>query len=169
MTTSALFETRLRVIPEWIDPNGHLHDANYLHVFNMGVKDLFSELEIGILYGREGHTIFNLGMCIDYVKELLVDEPVRVTMQIVDWDHKRLHLYSEMRHGDTGELCATAERLFMNISKATRRSTPFYPEAYARIEACGKAHVKFGRPQRLGRTLGIRRAAVVQEQKEPSL
>lgn len=156
---SGLFETNLRVLPEWIDANGHLHDAHYLDIFNSGIKKLFSALGIGISFSHQGHSIFNLGFNVDFLKELMLDEPVRCTIQVVDWDHKRLHLYSELRHAETDVLCATAERLFMNISLDTRRSTDFHHEAYARIEALGNAHRVFGRPLSMGRTLGIRRKA----------
>lgn len=156
-TIPAPFEVSLRVLPEWIDVNGHLHDANYVDAFNEGFRKFFGLLGIGSAHRDRGHMVFNLGLNIDYLKELYVDEPIRLTMQIVDWDYKRLHIYTEMFHGDTGVLCATAERLFMNISIETRRSTPFFPDVYERIEAAGKAHAVLGRPERLGRLLGIRR------------
>lgn len=160
MTTGpALFESHLRIRPEWIDANGHLHDANYLHVFNHGIRELFSKLGIGISYSSHGHTVFNLGFNVDFIRELMVDEPVCLSIQIIDWDHKRLHLFSELHHAELGFLCATAERLFMNIDLKTRRSVAFNTEAYARIEALGRAHTASKRPSRAGRTLGIRRPA----------
>lgn len=153
-----LFETHVSILPEWIDANGHLHDANYLHVFNAGIRELFSTLGIGISFSHHGHTVFNLGFNVDFIKELMVNDRVKVTMQIIDWDHKRLHIYSELRYADSGVLCASAERLFMNISLETRRSVAFGPDAYARIEALGKSHSALERPTGAGRMLGIRRS-----------
>lgn len=161
-TDTGLFETQLRIRPDWIDANGHLHDANYLHVFNAGIRELFSTLGVGISFSHQGHTVFNLGFNIDFIKELMVGEWVKVTMQLIDWDHKRLHLYSEARQAESGLLCATAERLFMNISLDTRRSTAFSAEAYARIDALGASHALLERPEGVGRTLGIRRSVLPQ-------
>lgn len=85
-----------------------------------------------------------------YERELLVGERVRVAIQILLVDDKRLHLAHEMCRLDTGERAATVELLYLRVDLAERRVTPFPGELYAHVHAAAVAHARLRRPDWVG-------------------
>jgi acyl-CoA thioester hydrolase len=54
-------------------------------------------------------------------------------------------------------LAATNELITIHIDLSERRSTPFAPEMMDRLEAMMQQHKHLPRPDKVGRTIGIRR------------
>ncbi|HTZ35399.1 MAG TPA: thioesterase family protein [Stellaceae bacterium] len=150
------FEGEVR--PEWIDLNGHMNLAYYTVLFDYATDLLFDELDLGRRYReRTDLGTFVIETHNRYERELLVGERVRVTVQILSVDDKRLHLAHEMFRGDTGERAATQELLFLHVSLRERRVTPFPAELKARLDAAAAAHAVLGRPAWVGRHVGMPR------------
>lgn len=147
-----------RVDPAWIDYNGHMNMAFYNLLFDRALDHVYDELGIGIDYVRAvGGSCFTAEIHVGYLNELVVDDPVRVTFQLLDWDAKRLHFFEQMYHAKTGELAATSEQLALHVDMAARRAAPFPDAIQARIAALMAAHETLERPEQLGQTIGIRR------------
>ena len=144
--------------PDWIDYNGHLNLAYYHVLFDRGVDHVYDQLEIGADYAREGGgSCFTMETHVSYLSELTVDDPVKVSLQLVDHDAKRLHFFQTMVNGNSGELAATLEQLAIHVDMTTRKSAPFPDQALARITALKEAHAALPRPAQLGSVIGIRR------------
>ena len=62
-----------------------------------------------------------------------------------------------MYHATEGYLAATNELITMHIDMSKRRSAPFAPEMLDRLEAVMQVHKHLPRPEKVGRTIGIRR------------
>jgi acyl-CoA thioester hydrolase len=153
----SLVETELRILPDWTDANGHMNVAYYVLAFDRATDALYDALGIGWDYvSRERLSLFTLGMNVDYVHEVLADDPVRITTRLIDHDPKRVHYFHEMRHADQGWLAATNELLAMHVDMATRRSRPFPDRVSARIASMHAAHARLPSPNNVGRRLGIR-------------
>ena len=58
-------------------------------------------------------------------------DEVRITLQLVDFDEKRLHFYMEIRHVGEGWVAATCENLSLHVDMATRKVIAF-PEDISR-------------------------------------
>jgi len=149
---------RGEVKPEWIDHNGHMNLAYYTVLFDYATDMMFDLLDLGLAYRRRT----DLGTFVTethnrYERELLVGDKVRVTIQILFTDDKRLHLAHEMFRLDTGERAATQELLFLHVDLKARRVTPFPPELKARVHAAAAAHAVLPRPGWVGRHVGIAR------------
>ena len=158
MPDDTLVETRLRVLPEWTDQNGHMNVAYYVLAFDRATDVFYDALGIGWDYvGRERKSLFTLAMNVDYVRELHSGDEVRIATRVVDVDHKRLHYFHEMMHAAEGWLAATNELLAMHVDMASRRSAPFSGGVAARLAALRAAHAALPPPAQLGRRLGIRR------------
>jgi acyl-CoA thioesterase FadM len=84
-------------------------------------------------------------------------EPLDVALQLLDHDRKRVHLFHEMRHGDTGDLLATAEQMLVHVDMAAGRSADIPPEVAERIAAIHQAHGLLPTPDVVGKPMGIRR------------
>lgn len=149
-------EFRARVVPEWIDFNGHFNAGYYAVVFDEAIMPFFTFLGLTDEH-RERHnvTTFGLEAHITYERELVLDDPIRVTGQVLDHDAKRVHGIQMMYHGESGELAATSEFISMHIDRATRRSSPMAPELLERVAAVAAAHDVLPRPPQVGRVIGV--------------
>ena len=141
----------------WIDYNGHLNMAYYNVLFDRGSDGLFDKLGIGADYARtKAMTIYTAEIHVRYVQELHAGDEVTVSLQIVDHDAKRLHGYQEIRHRD-GWLAATAEVLWLHVDMSGPKVAPFPEAVLAELAAIQAEHDKLGRPETIGRPIGIRR------------
>ena len=159
MTDEEPFTTYTEVKPEWIDYNGHMNMGYYLVAFDHIATDRFYySMNIGVTHKQAlGKTTFTLGANIDFIRELMAGDRLRVTSQLADYDHKRLHYIHCMYHAEEGYLAATNECLGMYIDLSTRRSVSFSAEQLARFQQELERGQQFPLPTEFGRKLGIRR------------
>jgi acyl-CoA thioester hydrolase len=144
--------------PDWIDYNGHLNMAFYNVLFDRCVDCVYDELGVGAAYVNEGGgSCFTLQVHLNYLSEISLADPVSVTLQLIDYDEKRLHYFQTMTNQTTGELAATSENLAIHVDMQTRKSAPFPAQILERIEALHDAHANLPDPEQLGRSIGIRK------------
>ena len=159
MPDAGLFTTCTEVKPEWIDYNGHMNMGYYLVAFDHIATDMFYDsMNIGVAHKQKlGKTSFTLGANIDFIREVMAGEELRLTSQLADYDHKRLHYIHCMYHAEEGYLAATNECLGMYIDLETRRSARFSDAQMARFQQELERGQQFSLPEEFGRKLGIRR------------
>jgi len=146
----------LRIEPDWIDGNGHLNMAYYNVLFERAIDEAFELIGLNETYYSEGTgTIFIGEAHLRYRQELYADSPVRITVQLIDYDSKRLHLYLEMRHSREGWLAATSELMALHVDKTLRKVSPFPPDILDAIAVMQSAHKALPRPEHLGSTIEI--------------
>ena len=151
-------ETRVRILPEWIDLNGHMNVAYYVLAFDQATDTLYKALGIaGDYLERERRSVFTLAMNVDYLREVFAGDEVRIVSRMLDHDHKRIHYFHEMYHASQGWLSATNECVAVHVDMTRRKSAPFPDLAAERLAAMTAAHAALGRPDRAGRSLEIRR------------
>lgn len=142
---------------EWIDYNGHLNMAYYNVIFDRGADEAFELLGMGPDYATERKlTTYTAEIHVCYVRELHLGDTVTVTTQFVDNDEKRTHFYQEIIHAD-GWLAATSEVLALHVDMAGPKVAPYPADVLQKIEAMRAAHAALPRPERVGRSIGIRR------------
>lgn len=147
-----------RVEAAWIDYNGHMNMAFYNVAFDRALDHVYDLLGIGADYvAAGGGSCFTAEIHVNYLQELLLDDPIRVEFQLLDRDAKRLHFFEHMYHAEQGYLAATSEQLAIHVDMASRRAAPFPADAAARIDALFERHAALPRPELAGRTIGIRR------------
>lgn len=142
----------------WVDYNGHLNMAYYSVVFDRAVDHVYDRLGIGAEYTASGAgSCFTLEVHVTYLQELLGGDPLRVTLQLLDRDAKRLHFFQRLYHAEQGYLAATSEQIAMHVDMQTRRSAPFPDAAMTRIDALMAAHADLPRPEQAGHVIAIPR------------
>jgi len=148
----------MRVAPEWIDYNGHMNVAYYVVLFDRCIDEFFTLLDIDAAYvKRENSSTFTMESHITYQRELAVDTPVKMTLQIVDFDEKRLHLYVEMHHAEEEFLSATWEQMALHVDMNAKRASVFPKDVLEKIDQMYQAHKTLPPNSNIGRTIGIRR------------
>ncbi len=159
LSFEAPFRTARRAIaPEWIDYNGHLNMAYYLVLFDQALDQLWEAVGLGPDYRKaRGCTTYTAEAHIRYLREVKPSDEVIVTLQLVDHDEKRLHLWEEMRHAEEGWCAATCETLLLHVDQSGPKVAPMPEDLRARIDALAAAHAALPRPEALGRPMGIHR------------
>ena len=148
----------MRIEPQWIDYNGHLNMAYYHVMFDRAVDEAFALLGLGPEYLEEHRASYFAAEChILYKRELSPQGRVRVTLQLLDFDEKRVHFFLEMRHATEGWLAATSENLALHVDMTNRRVTPFPPEILANLAVMKAAHATMPKPQAIGRVIAMSR------------
>ena len=127
---SSPYKTRnQKVLPEWIDYNGHMNVAYYTLAFDKALDFFFEDvLRIGPSFvekNKEGP--FALKASYNYFSELLEEEIFFVDISILDFDSKRVHLFGQMRKDKSLELSAVFETVLMNMDLSAR-TVKQYPE-----------------------------------------
>src|SRR4029079_11741469 len=146
----------MQIDPQWIDYNGHLNMAYYNVMFDRAIDQLWLELGIGPAYLKERHgSTFTAECHVRYLREINLNDPVRVSLLLIAADEKRLHVFEELRHAAEGWLSATSENMTLHMDMAARKVAPFPPDIRARIQAVVDKHAGVPRPEGIGRTVAM--------------
>ncbi len=92
---------------------------------------------------------------IRYVKEVHVDDEVRVSTQVLGLDAKRLHLFNTLIHVKDGYVSATSEDMVLSVDLSVRKVAPWAPELAERLTAILRAHAALPVPEGAGRRIGM--------------
>jgi carnitine 3-dehydrogenase len=142
---------------EWVDYNGHMSESCYLLVFGDQSDAFFRKIGIDEAYRAGGHSLFTVQTMIFNLAEAHLGDPLDLSLQLIDADDKRLHIFHAMHHGETGELLATGEQMLVHVDMTAGRSTPMPPALHARVHAILAAHAGLPRPPQAGRAIAIQR------------
>jgi acyl-CoA thioester hydrolase len=146
----------MRVEPAWIDYNGHMNMAYFHVLFDRAVDEGFGLVGLGPDYVEErGASYFTAEVHTLYKRELTLGDTVRVTLQLIDFDDKRLHFYLEIRHATEGWVAATTENLSLHVDMTSRKVIPFPEDILGNLAVMKAAHARLSRPAALGRTIGV--------------
>ena len=149
------------VQPEWVDYNGHMSESCYLLVFGDSSDAFFRFVGIDETYRDVGgHSFYTVETHLHNLREAALAAPLRLTLQLLDLDEKRVHLFHAMQHGDTGELLATAEQMLVHVNMQQGRAAPILPTIHQHLQAVFLAHAVLPRPPQAGSSIGIRRKPV---------
>jgi acyl-CoA thioester hydrolase len=94
---------------------------------------------------------------INYLREVVVNDPLRFTFQLLDYDSKRQHFFGCMYQAKEGYLAATHEWLTIHVDLKARRSAAMPEDKVAMLETMMADHAHLPRPDQAGRNIGIRR------------
>ena len=144
------------VLPQWVDYNGHMSESCYLLVFGDSSDAFFRYIGIDEDYrDRGGHSLYTAETHLHHLREVSQGEPLRLTIQLLDLDEKRIHIFHAMHHGASGELLATAEQMLVHVDMRAGRSAAMPVDLYQRVAAIHAAHAHLPAPPQVGHTIGI--------------
>lgn len=152
--------SRMRVEPQWIDYNGHMNMAFYHVLFDRALDEAFSLIGLGPEYVRtRALSYFAVECHVRYLRELKQGEDVRATLQLIDFDDKRVHCFMELRHASEGWLSATTENLSIHVDMDSKRAAPFPADILTNLAILKASHAGLRRPDALGRVIGVKKPA----------
>jgi acyl-CoA thioester hydrolase len=140
----------------WIDYNGHLNMAYYHVLFDRAVDEAFALVGIGPAYAKSsGRSFFSAEVHVRYLRELHSGQPVRVTLQLLDFDAKRLHFFEQLFHATEGWVAATSEQMSLHVDMQIKKTTPFPDETVRLIDRMMASHALLPRPEAAGRRIAM--------------
>ena len=146
------------VLPQWVDYNGHMSESCYLLVFGDSSDAFFRYIGIDEDYRDQGgHSFYTVETHLHNLREVSQGEALRLTLQLLDLDEKRLHIFHAMFHGTSGKLLATAEQMLVHVNMKEGRSEAMPVDLYQRVLAIRAAHAGLPAPAQAGHTIGIPR------------
>jgi acyl-CoA thioester hydrolase len=146
----------MRVEPQWIDYNGHLNMAYYHVLFDRCVDEAYTLVGIGQDYvHNRGRSLFTAEAHVRYLRELTLDDPVRATFQLLDFDRKRIHFFQQLFHGTEGWVSATCENMSLHVDLDSRKTAPFPDDAAQRLARMKAAHARLPLPEASGRRIAM--------------
>lgn len=145
------------VRPDWVDYNGHMNDAAYAQVFSTAVDELMVKLGIDSEFRNKHHySIYTLETHLIYLDEAREGQELSVTIQLLDHDQKRLHVFFEMNDKENHRI-ATSEQMLMGMDTEEGRPTPFPAAVADAVTQLAASQEEMMAPGEAGRTIGIRK------------
>jgi acyl-CoA thioester hydrolase len=146
-----------KVLPEWIDINGHMNVAYYVLAFDIGVDALWAQLGLTDEYIETTNcSTFAVESHVTYQAELKAAEPFVVRSQILAYDDKRIHQFQRMYHAEEEYLVATAEWMNLHVDLTSRRVKPFPESVLAALQVYTAGQGVLPRPDEAGKKMKIR-------------
>src|SRR6218665_423993 len=148
-----------RVAPDWVDYNGHMGDFAYGIVFSNAATAYMERLGLHAAYREEtGATLYTLDSRIGFLRECHLGETLRVVLQVLDVDAKRMHLLMRLYNSDGVEL-ALCEQVLMHVSRSNGvvAAAPLPQSATTLLSEDRQRHETGERPAWLDRRIGLKR------------
>jgi len=147
----------MKIEPEWIDYNGHFNMAYYNVLFDRAADEIFALAGLGPDYVKTGNSFFTLETHTSYIRELAPTDTVKIGIQFLDHDHKRVHYVQVMRHATEGWVSCVLEVMVSHVSLTTHKTSEFPPEVARKIAEIAPAHKALPVPAQVGHRIGIPR------------
>ena len=144
------------VVAEWVDYNNHMTEAAYLTAFGWASDVLFQYIGINDAYRAAGHSYYTVETHIVYEREADLDDKLRITTQVLDFDAKRLHFNHEMFNMATQVRLATCEQMLVHVDSKAAKSASIPDSVAIALTAIKQAHSKLTTPPEIGRTMKIK-------------
>jgi acyl-CoA thioester hydrolase len=128
---------RAKILPEWIDFNGHLRDAYYGLVMSYAVDEVMDHLGLDAAYReRTRCTLYTLELHIHYLHEVKSTDQLSVVTSVLDFDRKRILAGCEFACPRIDGPVATAELMLLHVHQGDKPSSAsFPPEVEGQLES----------------------------------
>lgn len=141
----------------WVDYNGHMSESCFLLVFGDQSDAFFRLIGIDEAYRAGGQSLFTVQTMIFNLAEAQLGDRLELSLQLIDADDKRLHIFHSMRNAASGAVLATGEQMLVHVDLGAGKSCPMPAEIQRRVMAIRTAHADLPMPPQAGRNIAIRR------------
>ena len=143
-----------KVLPEWIDHNGHMNLAYYVLAFDLATDDFFDVFGLDQSYrDTTGCSTFSGNIHVFYKRELHEGDAFRVTSTLLGFDDKRIRFMNQMYRADDGSEVALMEAISLHVDLTERRVCPMREPLPAGLAAIQAAQGEIEIPSEIGKTI----------------
>jgi acyl-CoA thioester hydrolase len=153
---SPFISSVMAIEPQWIDYNGHLNMAYYNVLFDRAVDEVYELIGLGPDYlKKHGHSTMVAEMHVRYLREVGEHDPLRVTVQLLAYDAKRIHLFEQLVHATENWVSATCETMTLHVDMTAKKVAPFPDRIMRLIERMKVPHAGLPVPDGAGRSVAM--------------
>jgi acyl-CoA thioester hydrolase len=146
----------MKIEPQWIDYNGHLNVAYYNVLFDRAVDEVYEPLGLGPNYlKRTKHSTMVVEAHVRFLREVHETDPLRVSVQLLDYDAKRIHFFETLLHATESWVSATCETMTLHVDMTAKKVTPFPDDVLHKLARMKAAHAALPRPAAAGRSVAM--------------
>ncbi|MCS0497521.1 thioesterase family protein [Ancylobacter sp. MQZ15Z-1] len=146
----------MTVETNWVDYNGRLQPAYYSLLFDRAVEEAAFLVGLGPHpIDLSGASFFTTESHLRFLRDLRAGQEVRVTLRLINYDDKRMHLFQELHHAREGWTAATCEQIAQHMEPESRRVSAFPDEMLERLALMKAAHRALPMPEGLGRPVNM--------------
>ena len=143
-----------RVLPEWIDYNGHMTEHRYLQCFGEATDALLRHLGVGAAYLGAGRSFYTVETHMMHLSQGRLGDALTVEAQVLGADAKRLRIFQSLKMQSSVTI-ATAEQMLLHVDTKSGRSSPMETAVLTAVDRLAKAHAGIPRPSTAGRSIGM--------------
>jgi betainyl-CoA thioesterase len=138
----------------WVDYNGHLTESAYLLIFGDSSDAFFRYFGVDEDYRASGRSLYTAETHLHNLREVRRGERLRLTVQVLGADSKRLHIAHEM-YNEAGTLVATAEQMLLHVDTRAGKVSPFPAQIAGRLQQIRAAHATLPVPAYVGHVMRL--------------
>lgn len=146
---------RTTVSPHWVDYNGHMTESAYLLVVGDSSDAFFRYIGIDEDYRASGRSLYTVETHLHNKREVSEGEPLALSLLLLGHDEKRVHIFQEIRHGESDVLVASAEQMLLHVDTDAGRTSPLPDLLEERLAAIRSSHAAAPVPDVVGRPMGL--------------
>ncbi|MCZ4279270.1 thioesterase family protein [Kiloniella laminariae] len=149
-----LVSYRGQVPADWLDYNGHMNVAYYMHVFCHGTDGFLEFSGADQNYrAQTGCSTFVVENHVNYMRELRLGAKMRVETRLLGFDRKKLSYHHTLFHDTEGYLAATSEWISVHVDLKQRQSCPMPDFLLKNLEEILEIQKKKPLPLNIGRSI----------------
>lgn len=146
---------RARVLPEWVDYNGHMTESRYLEVFGNTTDAFLRYAGMDDVYLATGHSVYTVETHIRHLREVAGLEQLEVMTHVLGADDKRIHIFHALAHAPSGDLLATAEHMLLHVDARASRACPMLEPLASRVRRIAEAQSALSPPEGAGSSIRL--------------
>lgn len=141
-----------RVLPAWIDRNGHMNEARYLAVVSAATDGFLDGIGAGASHVAAGHGFFTVETHLRHLGQAFAGDLLCPALRVLWRDARRLHVFVTLSRGDG--VIATAEQMLIHVDIAAGRACAMPDALGERLDHLIAQQAALPRPDGAGRAVG---------------
>jgi carnitine 3-dehydrogenase len=150
-----LVTASMTVGPDWLDYNGHMTEARYLHACTLTTDAFLDLIDARLNHVARGFSYYSAETHIRHLAEGKEGDRLTGSIQILHADAKRIHVWVRIERG--ADLLATIEQILVHVDMKAARACTAPQHILDRLMPIAAAHAALPRPEGAGRHVGQRR------------
>jgi betainyl-CoA thioesterase len=149
---------RTKVLPEWVDYNGHMHDASYASALSDANEELFAALGLSAEYRQAAGAAFYTVEChIRFLTECSLGQELSARSIVLAASPRKMRLFTELLHEDARP-AAAGDFLYLHVDAERAVTAAMSSDSFGRVREMLDAHAGLPRPSYIGRGVGAGRS-----------
>src|SRR5699024_8988116 len=126
-------------------------------VFSLAVDERMKQIGLGADFrNNDQYTLYTLEMHLNYLKEVKENEHLTITLQSLDYDLKRAHVYLVMQNAKDDRV-GTSEQMLMGMDTKENTPAPFPKPIINEIKQIAISQNQMQKPKEVSSIIGIPR------------